>query len=479
MIKIKEICKLLLLLLCYESEAHVETRYYPRYHIAPLFGWMNDPNGFSFFKCVYHLFFQYNPYSSKSPGITNWGHVVSKNLVDWSHEPIAMKPDEYYDKDGVFSGCAIVENGELVIFYTGNVNLENNSYMHREVQALAYSKNGINITKYANNPIIKGNHFQPNFRDPKVWKEDYIYYMVLGNSLNDTFGRVLLYQSRNLINWEYQTVLAQSNGTLGYMWECPDFFKLGNYYVLLFSPQGIKPQGDKYRNLYQVGYFVGEFDKETKYFNILTEFREVNRGHDFYATQTMLDKSGRRLMVAWNDMWGQSYPESNEGFKGELTFITELSLSSDLRLIQKPIRELRKLIVKKLFSGKCSADVLLPDKTGKAIIRASNAKDFTLYVQDASNNSNKVTVQYNSKIGYVTLNRGGEDGIRGAEYKPSTDLCLVMLVDASSVELFFGKGELTFASRFFPNGDIIIRQEIHEAYNFTVYMIRRSVPFPE
>ena len=36
----------------------------PMFHLTPYCGWMNDPNGFSFYKGEYHLFYQYNPYSS-------------------------------------------------------------------------------------------------------------------------------------------------------------------------------------------------------------------------------------------------------------------------------------------------------------------------------------------------------------------------------------------------------------------------------
>ncbi len=42
--------------------------------------------------------------------------------------------------------------------------------------------------------------------------------------------------------------MAESNGKFGYMWECPDFFKLGDKYVLMFSPMGLEN-----RNLYKWG----------------------------------------------------------------------------------------------------------------------------------------------------------------------------------------------------------------------------------
>ena len=33
----------------------------PAYHMTPYVGWLNDPNGFSYYKGKYHQFYQYNP----------------------------------------------------------------------------------------------------------------------------------------------------------------------------------------------------------------------------------------------------------------------------------------------------------------------------------------------------------------------------------------------------------------------------------
>ena len=35
----------------------------PLFHLTPLIGWMNDPNGFCYYKGQYHLFYQYHPFS--------------------------------------------------------------------------------------------------------------------------------------------------------------------------------------------------------------------------------------------------------------------------------------------------------------------------------------------------------------------------------------------------------------------------------
>ena len=64
----------------------------PEFHLTPRTGWMNDPNGFSWYKGQYHMFYQYYPYESKW-GPMHWGHAVSKDLLHWEYLPAALAPD--------------------------------------------------------------------------------------------------------------------------------------------------------------------------------------------------------------------------------------------------------------------------------------------------------------------------------------------------------------------------------------------------
>ena len=63
----------------------------PAFHLAARTGWMNDPNGFSYYDGKYHLFYQYNPYDVRWDTM-HWAHAVSDDLLHWEHLPAELAP---------------------------------------------------------------------------------------------------------------------------------------------------------------------------------------------------------------------------------------------------------------------------------------------------------------------------------------------------------------------------------------------------
>ena len=206
----------------------------PDFHLATRVGWMNDPNGFSYYKGEYHMFYQYHPYDSHW-GPMHWGHAVSKDLLHWRYLPVALAPDTEYDRDGCFSGSAVVlPDGRHLLIYTGVAKEAQPDGNMREVQTQCIAVgDGTDYEKYAGNPVLTrkdlpegGSKF--DFRDPKMWrKPDGTYRCVVGNCTQEGDGRILLYSSPDGMQWKYEKILAANHNRFGRMWECPDFFMTG------------------------------------------------------------------------------------------------------------------------------------------------------------------------------------------------------------------------------------------------------------
>ena len=221
----------------------------PCYHVTGGSGWINDPNGFSFYKDEYHLFYQYHPYSNEW-GPMHWGHVTSKDLITWERLPLAMVPEESYDNFGCFSGSGVeLPDGRHLLMYTGvgyvsDIPMANGELPTHQTQCLAVG-DGTDYEKYEKNPVITGDDIpvggsKVDFRDPKIWKdEDGFYYAVVANMMDDGNGRILLFRSTDAFQWQYVCVLDHSDEKLGKMWECPDFYEVDGKHVLVVSPMAM------------------------------------------------------------------------------------------------------------------------------------------------------------------------------------------------------------------------------------------------
>lgn len=424
-------------------------RYRLGYHVSAPAGWINDPNGFCYYKGYYHIFYQYHPYSADW-GPMHWGHARSKDLVHWESLPIALAPDTKADEDGCFSGSAIVKDDVLYLIYTGHHYYDDGDPDHFwQNQNLAYSTDGINFTKYENNPIIASapEDNTHHFRDPKVWEKDGKYYMILGSQGKDGVGRAIIYRSDDLKDWQYLGEIAKANGltTEGFMWECPDFFELADKDILLLSPQGIEAQGQKYLNLFQTGYFVGNFDYSTNTFEH-GGFTELDHGHDFYATQTTLAPDGRRLVFGWMDMWESRFPEKADGWAGALTLLRELELKDD-QLYMRPVKEAVQLRTAEIsaWNKQVTEKTLLCENEHQAEI------DLTLTTDQAfelafTDQDKQVKLTFDQATHTFTLLNGDA---RYASIKPNSELKLQIFIDTSSLEIFINDGEAVFTERFY------------------------------
>lgn len=339
-----------------------ENNFKPKFHFSCPKGWMNDPNGFSFFNGEFHLYYQHYPFDTKW-GPMHWGHATSKDLLHWTDQPIALYPDSPCDNQGCFSGTALTENDRQILIYTGVTKNPANTEQNIQQQCIAIN-DGKTFSKLEQNPVIKSSDVKTDFRitdfrDPKIFKEQNTYYCASVIMKQDGNGAIALFSSTDLLHWQFLNILAETNGEMGGMWECPDFFTLEGKDVIIVSPQSVKACDKKgFHDGNNSVYITGTYDKTTH--KLIPDTRpennfyaaEIDYGIDFYAPQTVLAPDGRRIMIAWLQAWESYITPKNHNWSGMMTMPRELVFKNN-RLIQRPVREYEEMISKcETISGK-------------------------------------------------------------------------------------------------------------------------------
>jgi sucrose-6-phosphate hydrolase len=410
------------------------------YHISPITGWLNDPNGLCKFNGKYHIYFQYDPLNAIRKNII-WGHVSTVDFINYTYEKPFIFADSEIDKDGAYSGSAFIKDNKLNLFYTGNVKHKGDyDYIydgrdHNTIRIV--SDDGYNFDK---KELILSNDDYPkkmsrHVRDPKIYEENGIYYMFLGARSRDDNGRVLIYKSSDLSTFSYHMEII-SPYDFGYMWECPDFFELGGKKFLLLCPQGINNQEYKYQNVYQSGYFPIEVDLENKSYN-LDSFYELDYGFDFYAPQTFEDDKGRRILIGWMGMPDASYtnPTVESYWQHCLTIPRELKARGN-KILQLPIEELKAL-------RKDSIDIIEDHSYEENIfefVSFNKEREFEIYLRK------DVKLIYNNGVLHLSMEKSGY-GRNDRKVRIESINSLRIFSDSSSIEIFVNDGEYVLTSR--------------------------------
>ena len=438
----------------YENTITDEER--PVYHVTPTVGWLNDPNGFSYFDGKYHLFYQYNPYSTQWDTM-HWGHLVSEDLLHWKRLPAALAPTADYDNFGVWSGSAITApDGRHALIYTGVEIAENEDGSRKMVQTqcLAFG-DGADYTKYENNPVItpdmlpKGS-CPEDFRDPKIWyeeKEDY-YYVIIGSRTKEDGGTVVLFRSDDLLNWEYVSTLDRSRNEYGHMWECPDLFRLGDTDFIPLLPMKMFAKGIEFHSGNNAAYLAGVYDKEDHTFTRKGIY-SLDYGIDFYAPQSMVTPDGRRIMVAW-----MQTPETKEATPDGAKWFGQLTLPRELEACRKD-----PVFYEDVFIGDRTR---LPGVEGRSLdltVRVKPAggelyRKFTVRIAEDEELYTSVTYDpaesmlyfdrsYSGFRHYILSERKAHVRYRGGE------ITLRFMIDRFSVEVFVNDGEQTMTNTIY------------------------------
>ena len=423
------------------------------YHIMPTSGWVNDPNGLCQFKGVYHIYYQYSPFDVNGK-LKLWGHITTEDFIKYQeHEPV-LYPDFRYDQNGVYSGSAVVRNGKINYFYTGNVKHLDGDYDYimtgREQNLIACSsEDGFNFSE---KELIMTNTDFPSklslhVRDPKVYHKNGIDYMVIGARDDNSTGCILVLKGKDLKDWECHTVIY-SDEKFGYMWECPDLFDLNGETVLVTCPQGVPEEGYIYKNVHQNGYFLVNGDLESKDVN-LSEFRLLDYGFDFYAPQSFEDESGRRILVGWMGIPDADYTNrtTENGWQHALTMPRELILKDGI-IYQRPVEEIKALRGNmRTFAADEFKNLEVENLSFELCAEFEKCNGFKLNLR------NDISLSFDKSKGLIELNMGESGCGRDARYAYCDEIRNIdVYSDTSAFEIFINDGEIVFTTRAYTDG---------------------------
>ena len=466
-----------------------EQLYRPNFHFTPKANWMNDPNGMFYLNGTYHLYYQYYP-DGNVWGPMHWGHATSTNMIAWEEQPIAIYPD---DLGLIFSGSAVVDVNNtsgfgkdgivpIVAMYTyHNMKGEQAGELDFQTQAIAYSLDeGMTWVKYDKNPVIPNSGIK-DFRDPKViWDTDHSKW-IMTLAAGD---KVLFYSSLNLRDWILESSFGAAFGQHDGMWECPDLFPIKvsgqdeTKWVLLVSINPAAPNGGS-----GTQYFVGDFDGQK--FTLDTDFKQqlqqdsavwLDYGRDNYAGVTWSNipkKDGRKLFIGWMSNWEYARDVPTETWRSAMTIPRELKLKKNEKefvLSSAPVTELSKYvsktIVKETLTVNNQKTIITKSEIDLSRVRIqlemnhlkSDKYDFTFqnsFGDRLSFGIDNIKKQYylnRQNSGKVTFSDKFANTISKAPIKnPSNMLKIEVLVDKTSIEVFYNDGETIMTEIFFPN----------------------------
>ncbi len=471
-----------------ENLAASDDNFRPNFHFTPKENWMNDPNGMFFYNGYYHLFFQHYP-DDNVWGPMHWGHAISTDMVQWKELPIALEPDE---KGYIFSGSAVVdiENTSgfgdgltppvVAMFTYHDPKGEKEGRIDYQSQAIAFSLDeGKTFTKYEGNPVIKNPGIR-DFRDPKITRDEVHDQWIMVLSADD---QTMFYTSQNLKDWELASEFGRGTGAHGGVWECPDFIYMNvegsdeKKWVLI---QSLNPGG--FNGGSGTQYFVGDFDGKT--FTLDESMKDLGEDHEYwldfgkdnYAGVTwsnIPEEDGRHLFIGWMSNWQYANEVPTETWRSAMTVARELKLKKvgdTYRIYSLPIEELESYISKKY-----DKDLIEVENT--TIIATSSEIDFTKaiikyeialsqnenYEFSLSNqNGEELKFGYNKseKQFYIDRKKSGiinfsDDFANKISTAPRTsksdNISVQIVLDKTSIELFFDDGETVMTEIFFPN----------------------------
>lgn len=272
---------------------------------------------------LYYLHDWRNP--KKFGGGTPWYLITSQDFVHFTEhgEMLARNPPREFN---VFTGCVVEGQGKYHIFYVGENGELRKQGKPDQVIMHAVSEDLLKWTKIPEDTFQspEGTYELDDWRDPYVFWNDEAkeYWMLVCARLKSGPSRrrgcTALCTSPDLVKWNVRQPFYAPG--LYHTHECPDLFRMGDWWYLLFSEYS-EATKTRYRMARSL---QGPW---------LTPADDTFDGRAFYAAKTASDGK-RRFLFGWlpTRTDGKDYRSWNWG--GNLV-VHEISQASDGRLLVK------------------------------------------------------------------------------------------------------------------------------------------------
>jgi beta-fructofuranosidase len=457
-----------------------------------------DPNGAFFINGRYHLMYLYKRFGEESPG-WSWGHVSSNDLINWRNHPDALIANS--KEEGAFSGGAFIDDdGKVILSYWKIKGNQRGVGLAKNID-----NNFDKWEKFKENPVIKstewgitslrdslGKNIFVGSADPSnIWKKNGKYYLLTGNllvlrkfgskgkglpankeenvlpkdSINYQGDRLYLFESKNLIDWNYLNEFYDSNRKWTRKTEdnmCPSFLPLpskptggisSSKHLLLFISHNKGCQ-----------YYVGDYKNNNFFPN--NHGRMSWNDNGFFAPEAMIDGNGRQIMWAWIFDYRPKSMRRKSGWSGTYSLPRSLWLGKDGTLRIRPVEELKSLRINeksiKDLKVKAESKINLNDFGSdlmelEIIIESNDSQKFGLNVLVSDDGLEKTVIYYdskNQKIIVDTQKSGHDFGNRIIEEAPlkldnNETLTLRVFIDNSIIEVFANERQ-AIARRVYP-----------------------------
>lgn len=203
----------------------------------------------------YHLFYLYDRHHHASKwgfGAHQWAHVSTKDFSSWDEYPMAVGITEDWE-GSICTGsvCRAKDNSGIIRWYAWYaVRMSDRSPARI---TCAVSEDLIHFKKCGRYFSMPEGYEPTSARDPKVFYLDGKYHMFVTTSrMSDNSGCLahLVNDEMSIDGWkdegivaDWADVIGKDDPTRNWQPECPDFFKLGKYYYIVFGIGGTSRYG--------------------------------------------------------------------------------------------------------------------------------------------------------------------------------------------------------------------------------------------